>query len=91
MITTEKVIYLKVSGEKHIIWLRALKNWRVPTQLIIFPYFGAKILRIAHLVNYSYLPPCLLTYREKRGKGKYGKGVKIKNKRRNIVKGKVEN
>ena len=33
----EKVIYLKVSREKHIIWVRALKNWRLPTQLIIFP------------------------------------------------------
>ena len=26
--------------------------------LIIFLDFGAKILTIAHLVNYSYLPPC---------------------------------
>ena len=57
MMAIEKVMYLKVSGEKHIIWVRALKNWRLPTQLIIFRYFGANMLKIAHLVNYSYLPP----------------------------------
>ena len=42
MMAIEKVIYLKVSWEKHIIWVRALKNWRLPTQLIIFPDFGQK-------------------------------------------------
>ena len=31
--------------------------WRLPTQLIIFPDFRAKIFKIAHPVNYSYLPP----------------------------------
>ena len=45
---------------KHIIWVRSLKNWRLPTQLIIFPDFWAKILEIACPVNYSYLPPCPL-------------------------------
>ena len=49
----ERVIYLKVSGE-NIIWVKPLKNWR-STQLIIFPDFGAKILKIAHPVNYSCL------------------------------------
>ena len=57
MMVIEMVLYLKVSREKHIIWVRALKNWRLPTQLIIFPYFWAKILKIAHPVNDSYLPP----------------------------------
>ena len=38
----ESVIYLKVSGEKHIIWVRALKNWGLPTQLIISPDFLGK-------------------------------------------------
>ena len=38
----EKVINLKVSGEKHVIWARALKNWRLPTQFIIFLYFLGK-------------------------------------------------
>ena len=57
MMAIKKVISLKVSGEKHIIWVRALKNWRLPTQLIIFLDFWAKTLKIAHPVNYSYLPP----------------------------------
>ena len=43
---------------KHINWVRLLKNWRLPTQLIIFPHFWAKIIKIARSVNYSYLPPC---------------------------------
>ena len=56
----ESVIYLNVSGEKHIIWVRALKYyWGLPTQLIIFLDFWAKILQIARPVDYSYLPPCL--------------------------------
>ena len=55
---TEKVIYLKVSRKKHIIWVRALKNLRLPTQLIILLDFWATILKIAHPVNYSYLLPC---------------------------------
>ena len=42
MMAIEKVIYLIVSGEKHIIWARALKNWRMPTQLIKFLDFGQK-------------------------------------------------
>ena len=42
---------------KHIIWVRPLKNWKLPTQLIIFPDFRAKIFKIAHPENYSYLPP----------------------------------
>ena len=33
----------------------------------------------------------LLTYREKRGKEKKGKGWKMEKKRRNIIKGKMEN
>ena len=45
-------------GKTHYIWVRTLKHWMLPTQLIIFPHFGAKILKIAHPVNYSYLPPC---------------------------------
>ena len=40
-----------------IIWVRALKNWRLPTQLIIFLDFWVKTLQIAHPVNYSYLSP----------------------------------
>ena len=28
-------------------------------KLIIFLYFWAKLLKIAHPVNYSYLPPCM--------------------------------
>ena len=52
-------IYIKVSGEKHIIWVRPLKNWRLLTQLIIFPDFWSKILKIARPVNYSYLSPCI--------------------------------
>ena len=36
---------------------RTLKNPSLPTQLIIFLIFWAKVLRIAHPVNYSYLPP----------------------------------
>ena len=49
----------KCPRKKYIIWVTALKNWRLPTrtQLIIFLDFLAEILRIAHLVNYSYLPP----------------------------------
>ena len=35
-----------------------LKNWTLPSQLIIFLDFWAKILKIAHSVNYSHLPPC---------------------------------
>ena len=58
MMAIKKVIYLKISGEKHIIWVIALKNWSLPTQLIIFPDFLQKILKIVHPVNYSYLPPC---------------------------------
>ena len=53
----ERVIYLKSLWGKHIIQVRPLKNWKLPTQLIIFPDFWAKILKLAHLVNY-YLPPC---------------------------------
>ena len=57
MMAIEKVIYLKSFWRKHIIWVRVLKNWRLPIQLIIFSYFWAKILKISHPVNYSYLPP----------------------------------
>ena len=32
----ERVIYCKSLLEKHIIWVTALKNLRLPTQLIIF-------------------------------------------------------
>ena len=35
----------KFPEKKHIIWIRALKNWRLPTQLIIFPYFWAKNIK----------------------------------------------
>ena len=42
---------------KHIIWVRALKIRRLPTRLIIFADFWAKILEIARPVNYLYLPP----------------------------------
>ena len=42
---------------KHNIWVLGAQNWKVPTQLIIFHDFWAKILRIAHPVNYSYLHP----------------------------------
>ena len=42
---------------KHIIWVYGAQNGKLPTQLIIFLDFWAKILRIAHPVNYSYLPP----------------------------------
>ena len=38
------VIYLKVWG-KHIIWVRVLKNWRLPTQFIIFRDFGAENIK----------------------------------------------
>ena len=48
----------KSFGEKHVIWVRAFKNWKLPTQLIILLGFGQKS-RIARPVNYSYLPPCL--------------------------------
>ena len=41
--------------------VRTSPPW-VPTQLIIFLDFGAKILRIAHPVNYSYLAPCTAVY-----------------------------
>ena len=44
---------------KHIIWVLGAHNWKLPTQLIIFLDFWAKILKIAHQVNHSYLPPCL--------------------------------
>ena len=54
----ERVIYFDVSWEKHIVWVRVLKNLGLPTQLIIFLDFGAKILQIARPVNYSYSPPC---------------------------------
>ena len=37
--------------EKHIIWVKAFKNLVLPTQLIIFLDFWAKILQIAHPVN----------------------------------------
>ena len=57
--TIEKVVNLKVSRDKLSIWLRTLKNWRLPTQLIIFPDYWAKILKIAHPVNYTYLPSWL--------------------------------
>ena len=40
---------------KHIIWVLGAQNWKLPTQLISFLDFWAKILRIAHPVNYSYL------------------------------------
>ena len=40
--------------KKYIIRVTALKNWRLPTQLIIFLDFWAEILRIAHPVNYSW-------------------------------------
>ena len=39
------------------IWVLGAQNWKLPTQLIIFHDFWAKILRIAHPVSYSYLPP----------------------------------
>ena len=51
------MIFLKVSKGKHIILVKGAQNWKLPTQLIIFLDFWAKILRIAHPVNYSYLPP----------------------------------
>ena len=41
----------------HAIWVLGAQNWKLPTQLIISLEFGANILRIAHPVNYSYLPP----------------------------------
>ena len=43
---------------KHIIWILSAQNWKLPTQLIIMLDFWAKIWRIAHPVNDSYLPPC---------------------------------
>ena len=42
------VTCLNFFGENHIIWVRAIKNLGLPTQLIIFPDFWAKILEIAH-------------------------------------------
>ena len=42
---TERVIS-QIFREKHIICVRPLKNWRLPTQLIIFPDFWAKIFKI---------------------------------------------
>ena len=36
----------------------ALKNWKLSTELITFLDILARIIRIAHPVNYSYLPPC---------------------------------
>ena len=45
----------KFPGKTHYLDIkRPLKNWRLPTQLIIFPDFWAKILEIARPVNYSY-------------------------------------
>ena len=35
----------------------SVQNQKLPTQFIISRIFWAKIFRIAHLVNYSYLPP----------------------------------
>ena len=52
----------KCPRKKYIIWFTALKNWRLPTQVIIFLDFWAEILRIAHPVNYSYLSPCIKSY-----------------------------
>ena len=41
----EKVAHLKISGRKYFIWVRALKNWRLPTQLIIFLEFLGKNIK----------------------------------------------
>ena len=46
----ERVTYLKSFRGKQIIWVRPLKHWRLPTQLIIFTDFWAKILKIARPV-----------------------------------------
>ena len=42
---------------KHIIWVLGAQKLKLHTQLIIFLDDWAKILRIAHPLNYSYLPP----------------------------------
>ena len=47
--------FSKFPRETHYLGL-STKNWKLPTQLIIFLDFGAKIIRIANPVNYSYLP-----------------------------------
>ena len=47
----------KFPGKKHFIWVKAIKNWMLPTHLIIFPHYWAKILEITRRVNYSYLHP----------------------------------
>ena len=57
----ERVSHLKVSGGgggTHYFRYKNAQIQRLPTQLIIVLDFWAKILRIAHPVNYSYLPPC---------------------------------
>ena len=42
---------------KHIIWVSPLENWRLPTQLIIFPDFWAKVSKIAaQKIILIYLP-----------------------------------
>ena len=57
--TIEKVIYLKVLWEKYIIWVRVLKNWRLPHPVNCFPLFSGKNIKIAHPVNYAYYLPVL--------------------------------
>ena len=54
---TERVIYLKVSGETHYLGLTAQKLKAAHPVDFFFPDFWAKILKIARPVNYSYLPP----------------------------------
>ena len=54
------MIYARISEfprKNELFGLERSKNWRLPTQLIIFLDFWAKKLEIAHPVNYSYLPP----------------------------------
>ena len=48
---------VKVTENIRIILVAKVNIWPLPTQLIIFPHFWAKIWQIAHPVNYSYLPP----------------------------------
>ena len=52
-------------------WVLSLQNLKQPTQLLIFLDFGAKILRIAHPVNYSYLPRWFLWTEQTLLLGKY--------------------
>ena len=52
-----RATFLKVSRETHYLGLGHSKL-KVARLVNYFPGFWAKILRVAHSVNYSYLTPC---------------------------------